>query len=110
VEALNPDVSVRPKGVVEKCTLCHHRLQKARDQAAAEKRQLVEGDYLPACVEVCPTRAMYFGDLDDPNSAVSVLARTRRAFRPLEELGTKPKVILLAQGEWSGGEGQGSRS
>jgi molybdopterin-containing oxidoreductase family iron-sulfur binding subunit len=96
--------------VVEKCTLCHHRLQKARDDAAAAKRDLAPGEYVPACVEVCPAHAMYFGDLEDPNSTVSALARTRRAYRPLEELGTKPKVILLAQGEWSGGEGQGSRS
>ena len=110
VEALNPDVSVRPKGVVEKCTLCHHRLQKARDQARAEKRELAEGDYVPACVEVCPAGAMYFGDLEDPNSTVATLARSRRAFRPLEELGTHPKVIYLAQGEWSGGDGQEQRT
>jgi Fe-S-cluster-containing dehydrogenase component len=104
-EALNPDVSVRPKGVVEKCTLCHHRLQKARDQARAENRKLAEGEYLPACVEVCPSGAMYFGDLEDPQSTVSVLSRSRRAYRLLEELGTKPKVIFLAQGEWNGDTG-----
>lgn len=109
-EALNPDVSVRPKGVVEKCTLCHHRLQKARDEARASNRELAEGDYVPACVEVCPAGAMYFGDLEDPNSTVATLARSRRAFRPLEELGTRPKVIYLAQGEWSGGVGQGPRT
>lgn len=109
-EALNPDVSVRPKGVVEKCTLCHHRLQKARDEARAANRELAEGEYVPACVEVCPTGAMYFGDLEDPNSTVSTLARNRSAFRPLEELGTHPKVIYLAQGEWSGGDGQEPRT
>jgi len=105
-EALNPDVSVRPKGVVEKCTLCHHRLQKARDQARAQNRETAEGEYVPACVEICPAGAMYFGDLDDPNSTVATLARGRRAFRLLEELGTNPKVIYLAQGEWSGGDGE----
>ena len=110
VEALNPDVSVRPKGVVEKCTLCHHRLQKARDEARAAKRELAEGDYVPACVEICPAGAMYFGDLEDHNSTVATLARSRRAFKPLEELGTHPKVIYLAQGEWSGGDGQGPRT
>ena len=109
-EALNPDVSVRPKGVVEKCTLCHHRLQKARDEARAAKRELAEGDYVPACVEICPAGAMYFGDLEDHNSTVATLARSRRAFKPLEELGTHPKVIYLAQGEWSGGDGQGPRT
>ncbi len=109
-QALNPDVSVRPKGVVEKCTLCHHRLQKAKDEARAANRQLAEGDYVPACVEVCPAGAMYFGDLDDPESTVSTLARTNRAFRLLEELGTRPKVIYLAEGEWSGGDGERSRA
>ena len=103
-QALNPDVSVRPKGVVEKCTFCHHRLQRAKETARAENRPLAEGEYLPACVEVCPAGAMYFGDLADENSAVSRQARSPRAFRLLEELGTKPKVIYLAKGEWRGGE------
>lgn len=103
-QALNPDVSVRPKGVVEKCTLCHHRLQHAKEAARAENRPLAEGDYLPACVEVCPAGAMYFGDLIDEASPVSRLARSPRAFRLLEELGTKPKVIYLAKGEWHGGK------
>ncbi len=102
-EALNPDVTVRPKGVVEKCTLCHHRLIQARERARAEGRPLAEGDYVPACVEVCPSNAMYFGDLDDPDSKVAQLARSSRAFRYLEELGTEPKVLYLSEGEWSGG-------
>ena len=101
-QALNPDVSVRPKGVVEKCTLCHHRLLQAREKARAEQRPLSEGDYLPACAEVCPAGAITFGDLNDPTSAVSLLARSSRAFRLLEDIGTKPKVIHLAEGEWSG--------
>jgi menaquinone reductase, iron-sulfur cluster-binding subunit len=105
-ESLNPDVSVRPKGVVEKCTLCHHRLQKAREQARIDGREIAEGEYVPACVEVCPADAMYFGDLDDPHSTVSELARSTRAFRPLEDLGTRPKVIYLSEGEWSGGSGE----
>ncbi len=104
-EALNPDVSVRPKGVVEKCTLCHHRLLKAREDAREAKRPLAAGEYRPACVESCPAGAMYFGDLDDAGSDVAALAHNQRAFRLLEELGTKPKVIFLAQGEWHGGEG-----
>lgn len=102
--ALNPDVSVRPKGVVEKCTLCHHRLLHAREQADSEGRPLAEGDYVPACVEVCPANAMYFGDLDDPGSQVAQLVRTPRSFHYLEELGTEPKISYLSEGEWSGGE------
>lgn len=98
----NPDVSVRPKGVVEKCTFCHHRLQRARDRALAERRELAPGDYVPACAEVCPARAITFGDLNDPGSEVSRLAHSPRAFRLLEELGTKPKVIYLAEGEGRG--------
>lgn len=95
----NPDVSVREKGVVEKCTFCHHRLQKAKDRARFENRELVEGDYVPACAENCPTGAIYFGDLDDADSQVARLSRSRRAFRLLEELGTEPKVFYLEEGE-----------
>ncbi len=102
-QALSPDVSVRPKGVVEKCTFCHHRLQRAKDKARMEGRPLKEGDYVPACVETCPSEAMVFGDLDDPSSAVTRLSQSPRAFRLLEDLGTRPKVIYLSKGE-SGGK------
>lgn len=94
---LNPDVSTRPAGVIEKCTFCHHRLQRARDQARAEKRPLRESDYVPACAEACPTGAITFGDLDDPRHRVARLVTNPRAFRLLEELGTKPKVYYLAE-------------
>jgi Fe-S-cluster-containing dehydrogenase component len=102
-QALSPDVSVRPKGVVEKCTFCHHRLQRAKDKARMEGSALREGDYVPACVETCPAEAMVFGDLDDPASAVTRLSQSPRAFRLLEDLGTEPKVIYLSKGE-SGGK------
>jgi Fe-S-cluster-containing dehydrogenase component len=95
----NPDVSIRPKGVVEKCTFCHHRLIKARDQARFENRALRADEYVPACVEACPAGAMMFGDLDDPASTVSQLASGRRAFRLLDDLGTEPKVIYLQEQE-----------
>ncbi|HLF48624.1 MAG TPA: 4Fe-4S dicluster domain-containing protein [Methylomirabilota bacterium] len=98
----NPDVSVRPKGVVEKCTFCHHRLQKARDRARAERRELAPGDYVTACAEACPTRAITFGDLSDAGSDVAKLAKSPRAFRVGEELGTKPKVIYLSETEAHG--------
>lgn len=95
----NPDVTVRYNGVVEKCTFCHHRLQKARDLARYEGRELGPNDYIPACVQTCPSEAMYFGDLDNPKSTVSILARSKRAFHLLEDLGTHPKVIYLNEGE-----------
>lgn len=96
---LNPDVSAREVGVVEKCTFCHHRLQKAKEIARAEGRILKEEDYIPACVQTCPTGALIFGDLENPGSKASSLSRSSRAFRLLAELGTEPKVFYLAEGE-----------
>jgi molybdopterin-containing oxidoreductase family iron-sulfur binding subunit len=95
----NPDVSIRPKGVVEKCTFCHHRLQQAREEARAAGRSLATEDYVPACVQTCPSDAMVFGDLDDPHSQVAALAGSTRAFRWMEDLGTRPKVVYLREGE-----------
>lgn len=97
--SLSPDVSLRPKGVVEKCTFCHHRLQHARDEARAQGRDVTEGEYIPACVQTCPSGAMAFGDLDEPRSEVARLAESPRAFRLMGELGTDPKVIYLSKGE-----------
>jgi menaquinone reductase, iron-sulfur cluster-binding subunit len=96
---MNPDVSVRPKGVVEKCTFCHHRLIEGRERARAAGRELAPEDYVPACVQTCPAEAMTFGDLDDPHSEVAALAAGSRAFRWMEDLGTRPKVIYLREGE-----------
>lgn len=94
---MNPDVSVRPAGIVEKCTFCIHRLQKAKEQAAIEKRELQPGDYIPACAESCPTQAISFGDLDKKDSEVSELIRSPRMFRLLEEVGAEPKVYYLSE-------------
>ena len=90
--------AVRPKGVVEKCTFCVHRLAKARQRAQAEGRTFRAEDYVPACVQTCTGKARFFGDLDDPASTVSQLAKSPRAFRLLEEVGTHPKVIYLREG------------
>jgi len=97
---INPDVSVRPLGVVEKCTFCVHRIRKARWKAQDENRPLQDGDVVPACGEACPSKAIYFGDLDDPESTVSKLSHSHRAFRLMEDLGTEPKVFYLSEGEW----------
>ncbi len=98
-EACNPDVAVRPMGVVEKCTFCIHRLQKAKEQAAVEKRELRDEDYVPACAESCPTRAISFGDMGNPTSKVSQLKRNPRAFAVGEDLGIEPKVYYLSEVE-----------
>ena len=92
----NIDVAVRVKGVVEKCTFCIHRLQKAKENAAAEHRKVTEEDYIPACAQVCPAHAISVGDLDDPNSNVSRLKSDYRKFTLQEELGTQPKVYYLS--------------
>ena len=97
-QSRNPSVCVRPKGVIEKCTFCVQRLQRARDQAAFEGRKVrSEGEYVPACVESCPAKAMYFGDLEDRSTQVAHLARDVRAFRVMDELGTGPNVIYLKE-------------
>jgi len=90
--------AIRPRGVVEKCTFCIHRLQKARAQAEAEGRPFRPDEYVPACVQTCTGKARFFGDLDDPQSTVSLLGKSQRAFRLLEEIGTHPKVIYLREG------------
>ena len=97
----NPDVSLRYKGVVEKCTFCVQRIRAAKETARAEDRSLRDGDVVTACQEACPARAIQFGDLHDPESAVFRMSRSKRAFRLLEDLGTEPKVYYLKEGEWS---------
>jgi len=98
-EHTNPDVSLRYHGVVEKCTFCSHRLMRARDDAAVEDRDVREEEYQPACVEVCPAKAMVFGDLEDEDSRVATAARSPRAHQMLEELGTEPAVYYLDERE-----------
>ncbi len=98
---LNPDVSPRMRGVVEKCNFCHGRLHAAKAKAAAEgKREINPQDYVPACVEACPASAIVFGDLSDPGSEVSRLARSGNTFRFLERLGTEPKVRYHSKQSW----------
>ena len=95
----NPDVSIRMSGVMEKCTFCIQRIQRAEATAKEEKRTMQDGDVQPACVQSCPAEAMVFGDLNDPESKVARLAESGRSTRLLEELGTKPKVFYLQKAE-----------
>lgn len=97
-EQLNPDVTVRYRGIMEKCTFCIQRIHAAEDTAAAEGRPLHDGDMVPACGQACPTDAIVFGDLLDENSVVSGMAKSKRAFTLLENLGTEPAVYYLKGG------------
>ena len=92
---LNPDVSVRGVGVMEKCTFCVQRINSAKIQAKAEKRPLKDGEIKPACAQACPATAIVFGDLNDPESEVSRLSRSPRGAKLLDDLGTQPKVTYL---------------
>ena len=98
---LNPDISVAMRGVVSKCTFCNHRYQRAKDRAYMEdRRDLKEGEYITACTEACPTKAIAFGNLQDPLSQVAKLKKSPRAFRLLEKLGSEPKVYYLSTQDW----------
>ena len=89
------------RGVVEKCTFCHHRLMRAKTQAYAEdRRELEEGEYTTACAEACPAQAITFGDLNNPEHRVSELSKSPYAFRLLERLGTEPKVYYISTKNW----------
>lgn len=92
---LNPNVTVRRRGVMEKCTFCIHRIQAADQQANQENREVSGDEVTTACAQACPTDAIIFGRLDDPNSRVSQAARSERNFAWMEELGTFPRVVYL---------------
>ncbi len=95
--ALNPDVTVRERGVVEKCTLCIQRIRGTKEQARIDGRVLKDGDITPACAQTCPSQAIVFGDLKDPASRVSRAASSGRSYRLLEELNTRPGLVYLAR-------------
>ena len=95
----NPQVRKRRKGVAEKCTFCVERLERLEAKAEKEGRPIRDEELhlICACVRTCMGRARLMGDLNDPNSMVSKLARSKRAFHMSEELGTKPKVVYLRE-------------
>lgn len=94
---LNPDVSLREVGVMEKCTFCVQRIRGAEVTAKAEGRALREGDINTACAQACPSKALVFGDLDNPESEAARLAKSPRGTKLLEDLGARPKVAYLAR-------------
>ncbi len=93
---LNPDVTVRRRGVMEKCTFCIQRINKAEFQAQQENRSLKDGEVVPACAQACPANAIVFGRIDDPNSKVSQLAQQTRGYQELAELRTIPRITYLS--------------
>lgn len=93
----NPDVTVRSRGVMEKCTYCTQRIEAAHVAADKENRPIRDGEVVTACQQACPTKAIVFGDINDPNSEVSRLKRDGRHYVLLEELGTRPRTTYLAR-------------
>lgn len=96
-EQLNPAVTVRPRGIMEKCTFCVQRIKEAQDTARAEGREVRDGEIQPACAQTCPSDALVFGNLNDLDSRVSRLAASQRRFRLFEDLGTEPVVVYLKE-------------
>ncbi len=92
---LNPDVTVRSKGITEKCTFCVQRIRRTTRQARSEGREIRDNEVQPACAQACPTNTLIFGNLADASSTAAKLAKDDRHYLLLEELGTQPGVIYL---------------
>ncbi len=95
--AFNPEVTIRGRGVMEKCTFCVQRIEKAKIATKNEGRPLLDGEVVPACAQTCPTQAIAFGNLADPESRVARLQQDSRAYGILTELNTRPRVLYLAK-------------
>jgi MoCo/4Fe-4S cofactor protein with predicted Tat translocation signal len=95
--ALNPEVTVRSRGVMEKCSFCSHRIKDARIQAKVAGRELKDGDIKVACQSACPTSAITFGDMNDPESQVSKVFKNERAYALLEEWNAAPSVRYMSK-------------
>jgi molybdopterin-containing oxidoreductase family iron-sulfur binding subunit len=93
----NPSVTVRSRGVMEKCTYCVQRINAARITSEVEGRTIRDREIVTACESVCPTQAITFGDSRDPNTRVSALKKLPRSYALLEELGTEPRTTYLAR-------------
>jgi len=94
---LNPDVTVRERGVVEKCSFCVQRIQEKKLQAKLENRKLRDGDIMPACAQACPSNAIVFGDLNDPESRIAKMYKNKRNYHLLEEIHTLPSIGYLTK-------------
>ena len=99
---LNPDVTVRTRGLMEKCSFCVQRIRRTERDLKNDGRDLRDGELQPACAQTCPTDALVFGNMKDPESRVSKLAKSDRHYKLLENLGTEPNVIYLKKVERDG--------
>ena len=93
----NPNVTVRSRGVMEKCTYCVQRINAAKIQSEKENRRIAEGEVVPACVQACPTKAIAFGDINDPKSQVAQLKAQARNYSLLEDLNVRPRTTYLGR-------------
>ena len=100
---LNPDVTVRGKGVMEKCTFCVQRIREAEHRAKLEGREVRTDEFTVACAQACPSRAITFGDAADPSWTVAKLAQDTRAYHVFEELNTYTAVVYLKKVNHPGG-------
>jgi molybdopterin-containing oxidoreductase family iron-sulfur binding subunit len=94
---LNPDVTIRSRGIMEKCSFCVHRVRRGVRKAASENRPLEDNEIRTACQDACPTSAINFGDINDPNSRVSQMKNDDRYYTLQPQLGTAPNVFYLAK-------------
>ncbi len=105
---LNPDVTVRSRGVMEKCSMCVQRIQYGRLEAKKENRKVKDGEIKTACAQSCPTNAIIFGDFNDPNSQLSQLFKDERSYHLLAEVKTKPSVFYQTK-VWNRPEEEGAK-
>ena len=101
---LNPDVTVREKGVMEKCTFCVQRIREKQHEARLQNRGVRDGEIVPACAQTCPSDAIVFGNLKDPNARVTRVANSGRGYRVFEHINTQSAITYLKRVRPEGAE------